>query len=75
MKTDRAFPQAVRPVAPAPAPVAAAPAVQPLTAQAITAAVSAALSSTPAPTAHGNSVLTNYTGPTSGYSFYHGMVR
>ena len=64
MKTNRAFPPSVRfatGTAPAaPAPAAAVPAVQPLTAQVITAAVSAALAATPAPTAHGNSVLDRF---------------
>ena len=73
MKTDGPFPPTVGfapAVASAPGTVPApAPGTQPLTAQAITAAVSAALSSTPSATAHGNSVLTNYTGPSSGYTF------
>ena len=71
MKTDGPFPPTpgfAPAVASAPG-AAPAPGTQPLTAQAITAAVSAALSSTPSATAHGNSVLTNYTGPSSGYAF------
>ena len=62
LRTDRAYPTTVRfgaGTAPA-APVPVALVSQPLTTQAITAAVSAALAATPPPTAHGNSVMSTY---------------